>query len=114
MLKGCPYGSHRVVEPAGALPQTATRVDNDMTKYYDNEVRVAVETLNVDSASFTQIEDEAGGDEKKIGEIIKRTVATAGKQQNPVTGSGGVLTGKVSWVGPAIADRSRSRSATRS
>ena len=104
MLKGCLYGSHRVVEPAGALPQTARRLDNDMSKIYDNEIRISVETLNVDAASFTQIKDEAGGDEKRIGEIVMETVCRFGKQQNPVTGSGGVLIGRVESVGPAIAD----------
>ena len=104
MLKGCLYGSHRVVEPAGALPQTARRLDNDMSKIYDNEIRISVETLNVDAASFTQIKDEAGGDEKRIGEIVMETVRRFGKQQNPVTGSGGVLIGRVESVGPAIAD----------
>lgn len=105
MLKGCPYGSHRVIEPLGVLPQTAVRVDNDMSKVYDNEIRVAVKTLNVDSASFTQIEEQAGGDEKRIGEIIMETVRNAGKQLNPVTGSGGVLIGTVESIGPAIADK---------
>jgi len=102
MLTGCPFGSHRVVEPAGALPQTATRLDNDMGKVYDNETRVSIGTLNIDSASFKQIEDEAGGNEARIGEIIRDTVSRFGKQQNPVTGSGGVLIGRVESVGPEL------------
>ena len=102
MLKGCPYGSHRVIEPQGALPQAAIRLDNDMSKVFDNEIRVSVETLNVDSASFTQIKDEAGGDEERIGEIIRETVCRFGKQHNPVTGSGGVLVGRVASIGPAL------------
>lgn len=103
MLKGCPYGSHRVKKPAGALPQTADCLDNDMSKIYDNEIVIDVQTLNVDSASFTQIEQEAGGDEGRIGEIVLDTVRRFGKQQNPVTGSGGVLTGRVKSIGSAIA-----------
>lgn len=103
MLKGLPYGTHRVIEPAGVLPQTATRLDNDMSKFYDNEIRIAVDTLNIDSASFTQIKEEAGGDPKRIGEIVLETVERFGKQQNPVTGSGGVLIGRVESIGPAIA-----------
>lgn len=105
MLKGCPYGSHRVLEPIGALPQTATRLDNDFSKVYDNEVRIKVQTLNVDSASFAQIEEEAAGDEKRIGEIITDIVGRFGKLQNPVTGSGGTLLGTVDGVGPAIEDK---------
>ena len=105
MLKGCSYGSHRVLEPRGVLPQAAARLDNDMTKEYDNEIRVSVETLNIDSASFTQIEAAAGGDERRIGEIILDTVHRFGKQHNPVTGSGGVLVGKVAAIGPALKDK---------
>ena len=103
MRKGCPYGSHRVVEPEGLLPQAALKLDNTM-ELYDNEIMVDVATLNVDSASFTQMEDEAGGDEAKIGEMIMATVARHGKQQNPVTGSGGVLIGTVAEVGPRAAE----------
>jgi L-erythro-3,5-diaminohexanoate dehydrogenase len=76
-----------------------------MSKVYDNEIRIAVETLNVDSASFTQIKEQAGGDEKRIGEIVMDTVKRFGKQQNPVTGSGGVLIGRVESIGSAIADK---------
>ncbi|MBQ2781718.1 MAG: L-erythro-3,5-diaminohexanoate dehydrogenase, partial [Oscillospiraceae bacterium] len=40
-----------------------------------------------------------GGDEKKIGEMIMGIVAERGKQQNPVTGSGGMFKGVVSHIG---------------
>jgi L-erythro-3,5-diaminohexanoate dehydrogenase len=102
---GNPFGAHRVLEPAGALPQPARRLDNDMTRIWDNEVLLDVEILNVDSASFTQIKQQAGGDEERIKEIIRGIVAERGKLQNPVTGSGGMFTGRVAEVGPAIADR---------
>lgn len=51
MKKGCPYGTHRVVEPKGVLPQPAEKIDNTM-EIYDNEVLIDVQTLNIDSASF--------------------------------------------------------------
>lgn len=103
MKRGCPYGSHRVIEPEGLLPQAATRLDNAM-EIYDNEILVDVATLNVDSASFKQMEVAAGGDAAKVGEMIMQTVAERGKQQNPVTGSGGVLIGTVAEVGPRAAE----------
>ena len=103
MKKGCPYGSHRVVEPEGLLPQAAARLDNTM-EIYDNEILVDVATLNVDSASFTQIEEACAGDEARIGEMIMSIVAGKGKMQNPVTGSGGVLIGTVAEVGPRAAE----------
>lgn len=102
MLKGCKYGTHRVIEPKGVLPQPAKRIDNNMDVLYDNEILINVQTLNVDSASFTQIEEQAGGDEKKIAEIMEGIVAERGKHQNPVTGSGGMLIGTVEKIGEAL------------
>ena len=62
----CKYGSHRVLEPKGVLPQPALRLDNDFSRVEENEILVDVSALNIDSASFTQIEEEAGGDLAKI------------------------------------------------
>ncbi len=105
MALGSKYGTHRVISPAGSMPQTADRIDNDMSKVYDNEIMLDVIALNVDSASFTQIEEEAGHDVDKIGKKILEIVAARGKQQNPVTGSGGMLIGKVARIGSALKDR---------
>ena len=41
-----------------------------MDEIYDNEILIDVQTLNIDSASFTQIEQQAGGDKAKIAEIM--------------------------------------------
>ncbi|MFO7952210.1 MAG: L-erythro-3,5-diaminohexanoate dehydrogenase [Bacillota bacterium] len=98
MRRGCPYGTHRVVEPEGLLPQPAWKLDNNL-EIYDNEVLIDVEVLNIDSASFTQIEEEAGGDEAKIAEIVTGLVEKRGKHHNPVTGSGGMLIGRVEKIG---------------
>ncbi|MEW6724129.1 MAG: L-erythro-3,5-diaminohexanoate dehydrogenase [Bacillota bacterium] len=104
MKRGCPYGSHRVIEPKGVLPQPAWRIDNTM-EIYDNEILINVQTLNVDAASFTQIKDQAGHDDDKIKEIMKGIVAQRGKHHNPVTGSGGMLIGTIAQIGPALADK---------
>lgn len=105
MAMGCPYGSHRVIEPVGVLPQPAWRVNNDFTVLYDNEILIEVEVLNIDSASFTQIKTQARGEQDEIGRIILDTVAKRGKQHNPVTGSGGMLIGTVKTMGSALAGR---------
>ncbi len=102
MRKGNKYGTHRVIEKAGQLPQTALRLDNNMDEIWDNEILVDVRTLNVDSASFTQLNQAAGGDEAKIRENITKIVSQRGKMQNPVTGSGGVLIGTVEKIGDAL------------
>lgn len=104
-MKGNKYGTHRVIEPQGVLTQAAWKIDNDMTKRYSNEIICDVISLNIDSASFTQIEEACGGDEQKIGEMIMSIVAERGKQQNPVTGSGGMFIGKVAYIGEDLKDR---------
>ena len=100
MKKGSPFGTHRVISPKGVLPQPADVLDNTM-EIYDNEVLIDVQTLNVDSASFTQIEKQAEGDVEEIKKIMKGIVAKAGKHKNPVTGSGGMLIGTVKEIGPS-------------
>jgi L-erythro-3,5-diaminohexanoate dehydrogenase len=101
MKKGCKFGTHRVIEPKGALPQPAWKIDNDM-EIYNNEILINVQTLNIDSASFTQIKQQAEGDIEKIKEIMMDIVAKRGKHHNPVTGSGGMLIGTVEKIGPSI------------
>ena len=101
MRKGSPYGTHRVIEPKGVLPQPAFKIDNDM-EIYDNEILIDVKTLNVDSASFTQIKEQAGGDLEEIKKIMAGIVAERGKHQNPVTGSGGMLIGVIEKIGSAL------------
>lgn len=101
MKKGCKYGTHRVIEPKGVLPQPAIKVDNDMN-IYDNEILIDVQALNIDSASFTQIEEEAGHDIEKVKAKIIEIVSERGKMQNPVTGSGGMLIGTIEKIGEAL------------
>lgn len=99
-----PYGTHRVIEPLGVLPQGAWKIDNQMS-IADNEILIDVSALNVDAASFTQIKAEAGGDATRVGEIVRGIVAQRGKLHNPVTGSGGMLIGTVRAVGSALAGK---------
>ena len=104
-MKGHKYGIHRVIEPQGVLTQAAQKIDNDMSKLYSNEIICDVTSLNVDSASFTQIEDVCGRDPIKIEEMILSIVEERGKMQNPVTGSGGMFIGTVAHIGEALKDR---------
>ena len=129
------YGTHRALEPEGGLPQAAERIDNDFSRLFEGEMLVAVETLNVDAASFAQMEGAAarevanaagggatgggdgapgaggaanvasgGGERGRIDELVAdavcQTVARRGKQHNPVTGSGGMLLGRVLQLAP--------------
>ncbi|MGA7118513.1 MAG: L-erythro-3,5-diaminohexanoate dehydrogenase [Polyangiaceae bacterium] len=96
---GDAYGTHRVVDRPRGLPQQALRLDNDFSRIFEGEVLLAVETLNIDAASFTQMEqttDRAGRSvEDEVAHNILRTVEERGKQHNPTTGSGGMLLGRV-------------------
>ncbi|MGC3864246.1 zinc-binding alcohol dehydrogenase [Micromonospora chersina] len=91
-------GLHRVVEPAGVLPQAAWRLDAE-PRIAANEVRIRVERLNLDAASFRQLSEKHGGDGEKVRAEVLEIISTRGKMQNPVTGSGGMLIGTVEEAG---------------
>lgn len=99
-----PYGIHRVIEPQGVLPQGAWKISNAM-EIADNEILIDVSALNIDSASFTQIKKEAGGDPARIEAAVRGIVEQRGKMHNPVTGSGGMLIGSVAQIGAALAGK---------
>jgi L-erythro-3,5-diaminohexanoate dehydrogenase len=95
-----PVGLHRVLSPAGVLPQAAERLDARPEVGAD-EVRIAVERLNLDAASFRQLWEKHGGDGDAVRAEVLEIVERRGKMHNPVTGSGGMLIGTVDAVGPA-------------
>jgi L-erythro-3,5-diaminohexanoate dehydrogenase len=94
-----PLGLHRVLEPPGVLPQAAWRLDPSPAIAPD-EVRVRVDRLNLDAASYRQLREAHGDDPDKIRAAVLDIIATRGKMQNPVTNSGGMLTGTVDESGP--------------
>ena len=95
-----PVGLHRVVEPAGVLPQAAYRLDPG-PELWPDEVRVRVGRLNLDAASFRQLAVKHDGDGQAVRAEVLEIVQRRGKMHNPVTGSGGMLVGVVEEVGPA-------------
>jgi L-erythro-3,5-diaminohexanoate dehydrogenase len=100
-------GVHRVLAPANALPQAAWRLDADPARREPDEIHIAVATLNIDSASMRQIAEEQGGDgvdlAGRVAARVQEIVAERGKMQNPMTGSGGMLLGRVVWIGERAA-----------
>ena len=56
-----PYGLKRVVGQPGVLPQQAQRLDPSLP-LRDDELLIDVDVLNIDAASFRQIERTAGND----------------------------------------------------
>jgi L-erythro-3,5-diaminohexanoate dehydrogenase len=98
-----PTGLHRVLDERVVLPQAAERLDT-RRELWPDEVRIRVERLNLDAASFRQLEKKHAGQGEGAGNAVRREVldivATRGKMQNPETGSGGMLVGTVEEVGP--------------
>src|SRR6266478_10148385 len=94
-----PLGLHRVLDPPGVLPQAAWRLDASPAIAPD-EVRIRVDRLNLDAASYRQIREAYSGDPDKIRSAVLEIITTRGKMQNPVTGSGGMLTGTIEEAGP--------------
>src|SRR3954447_26089811 len=92
-------GLRRVLEPAGVLPQAAWRLDAGPEIAAD-EVRIRLERLNLDAASFRQLATKHGGDGAAVRAEVLEIIGTRGKMHNPVTGSGGMLIGVVDEVGP--------------
>jgi L-erythro-3,5-diaminohexanoate dehydrogenase len=97
-MTGDPVGLHRVLEPVGVLPQMALRLDTDPV-IRDDEVRLRVQRLNLDAASFRQLAEKHGGDGAAVRAEVLEIVRSRGKMHNPVTGSGGMLVGTVEEVG---------------
>ncbi|MDX6360123.1 MAG: L-erythro-3,5-diaminohexanoate dehydrogenase [Nocardioidaceae bacterium] len=95
---GDPTGLHRVLDEGVVLPQAAQRLDT-RRELWPDEVRVRVQTLNLDAASFRQLEGKHDHDGDAVRREVLEIVASRGKMQNPVTGSGGMLIGTVEEVG---------------
>ncbi len=88
-----------MIDPPGVLPQAAWRLDPHPAIAPD-EVRIRVDRLNLDAASYRQIREAYAGDPDKIRAAVLEIIAARGKMQNPVTNSGGMLTGTVEEAGP--------------
>src|SRR6478609_7701291 len=98
-----PTGLHRVLDDEVRLPQAAERLDT-RRELWPDEVRIRVERLNLDAASYRQLERKHSVDGQVDGAAIRaevlEIVGARGKMQNPETGSGGMLIGTVEEVGP--------------
>ncbi|QIG43224.1 L-erythro-3,5-diaminohexanoate dehydrogenase [Nocardioides anomalus] len=93
-----PTGLHRVLDDRTVLPQAAQRLDT-RRELWPDEVRIRVERLNLDAASFRQLERTHASPDA-VRDAVLDIVRTRGKMQNPETGSGGMLVGTVEEVGP--------------
>jgi len=99
-----PTGLHRVCDDVAVLPQAARRLDT-RRELWPDEVRIRIERLNLDAASYRQLErthtaPDGSVDGAGVRAAVLAIVRDRGKMQNPETGSGGMLVGTVEEVGP--------------
>ena len=93
------YGIDRVVSPPGVFPAAAWELDNSR-EIRSGEIRVSLRRIHIESTSFLNISQMAGGDEDLMKERIIDIVMTRGKLHNPVTDTGGVLHGVIEEIDP--------------
>lgn len=104
MPTGSPLGLHRVISDLQVLPQQAWRLDATPELLSDDEVIIDVDTLHLDAASYRQLAEKhtSGSGDLDPGALrddVRSIIEERGKMQNPVTGSGGMLIGRVAQVG---------------
>lgn len=97
-MKGNRFGTHRVIEPKGALPQCAQIIDNN-PEICDNEILIDVGILNITASAFGNLVKKFGSDKNSIAAEVMEIVRSRGKFQCPVTGSGGMLVGRIAEIG---------------
>lgn len=96
-----PYGLHRVIGQPGTLPQAADRLDATLP-CQATELEISVAHIHIDASSLAQLRRAHGDDAASVRDALLALVRHRGKLHNPVTNSGGVLTGVVRRAGPAF------------
>lgn len=92
------FGISRVIEPKGAIPVTAWKIDNHR-EISEHEIRIKVHTIHLEKSSFDQICYQCGNDEEMIKENIFDLIQKRGKLHNPFTDSGGMVFGEIEAMG---------------
>lgn len=92
------FGLSRVIDPKGAIPVTAWKIDNSK-EINEREIRINVKTIHIEKSSFNQICHECAYEDNSIETKILDIIAKRGKLHNPYTDSGGMLHGTISEIG---------------
>ncbi len=92
------FGISRVIEPKGAIPVTAWKIDNKK-EISEREIRINTKLIHMEKSSFEQVCYECGYDEERIKAKIFDIVQKRGKLHNPFTDSGGMVFGTISEIG---------------
>ena len=102
--KGEYFGTHRVIEPQGLLPQAASKVDNT-PEIWSNEILIDVIALQPTATAINEIKKRVGDEKQAIMDEIARIVEEEGKFQEPASKAGGMLIGRVKEIGPDLKDQ---------
>lgn len=92
-------GIGRSLEPANSILQPAWKIDNDMT-LRPGEILIDVKIININLTSFNEIIDETEFDELLFRKRVMNIIQERGKLHNPITGTGGMLFGRVRKMDP--------------
>ena len=92
-------GLSRPLEPANSTLQYAWKIDNDMA-LRPGEILISVKIINLNHTSFNELVDESEFDEMLFCKRIMDIISQRGKLHNPVTGTGGMLYGRVLKMDP--------------
>jgi len=92
------FGLSRVLEPKGAVPVTAWKIDNSR-EISPWEARVELEWIHVERDAFQQICSECSYDEQKMIVKVIDIINKRGKLHNPFTDSGGHFNGTLEEMG---------------
>ena len=92
------FGIHRVLEPKGAVPVTAWKMDNSR-ELDPREARLAIERIHLEKSGFEQICSQCEYDESKMIQRIKDIIEKRGKLHNPFTETGGMVYGRIEEMG---------------
>lgn len=93
------FGIDRVIEPIGAIPSTAWKIDNSR-ELSPGEIRVSLDMIKIEDSNFAQLVSVANYVDSKMKHRIMDIVNIRGKLQNPYTESGGILCGKIEEIHP--------------
>ena len=93
------FGIDRVIEPLGAIPSTAWKIDNSR-ELSPGEIRVSLDMIKIEESNFAQLVSVANYVDSKMKRRIMDIVNIRGKLQNPYTESGGILCGKIEEIHP--------------
>ncbi len=104
MLSHKYYGLHRVLFPINVFPQPAWSLNPNLP-IDSTELLVDIVSLHIDSVSFTQLKQDTNLSIELMNQQIINIVRERGKMHNPVTGSGGMLIGRVKEVGTEFPDK---------